>query len=291
MTTVQTLVREIRNLKPVPAVIHPLLDALNNPNASMDEVAKIIQYDPAITAAVLRTANSAFFGLKHPVESIKDAAALLGMDQIINLVLLKSGADIFNTQPDGHNQSQGAIWKYSVSSALIARQIADELDMPGSAGIFTAALLKDMGKTVLDKFVDNANEKICGLMADKNLSAMAAEKEVIGVDHAELGAMIAKMWKFSPNMVKIIRCHHVRDIKTMQDMNITVVYLAGCICMMMGMDIGANGADGADRADGLTGRFHKQALKRTGFRVEDITRIISEFSFKIREVESLLKVI
>ncbi|MGD9824412.1 HDOD domain-containing protein [Desulfobacter sp.] len=288
MTTVQTLVREIKNLKPIPAVIHPLLDALNSPNAGMDEVAKIIQYDPAITAAVLRTANSAFFGLKHPVESIKDAAALLGMDQIINLVLLKSGAEIFNTRPDVHGQSHGAIWKYSVSSALIARQIADELNMPGSAGIFTAALLKDMGKTVLDRFVDNANEKICGLMTDKALSAMAAEKEVIGVDHAELGAMIAKMWKFSPNMVKTIRCHHISDIKTMQDLNIAVVYLADCICMMMGMDIGT---DGTDEADGLSGRFHKQVLKRTGFRVDDMTRIISEFPFKIREVESLLKVV
>lgn len=282
MTTVRTLVREIKNLKPIPAVIHPLLDALNTPNTGMDEVAKIIQYDPAITAAVLRTANSAFFGLKHPVESIKDAAALLGMDQIINLVLLKSGAKIFNTQPNGHGQSQKAIWKYSVSSALIARQIADDLNMPGSAGIFTAALLKDMGKTVLDKFVENANEKIGGLMAEKDFSAMAAEKEVIGVDHAELGAMIAKMWKFSPNMVKTIRYHHISDIKTIEDMNITVVYLADCICMMMGMDIGA---------DGLTCRFHKQALKRTGFQVDDMTRIITEFAFKIKEVDALLKVV
>ena len=282
MTTIQTLVREIKNLKPIPTVIHPLLDALNAPNTGMDEVANIIQYDPAITAAVLRTANSAFFGLKHPVESIKDAVSLLGMDQIINLVLLKSGAQIFNTEQDGYGRSQRELWKYSVSSALIVRQIAEELNMSGASGIFTAALLKDMGKTVLDRFVDNAGEKICGLMARKNLSALAAEKAVLGVDHAELGAMIAKMWKFSPNMVKIIRYHHINDIKTMAEMNITVVYLAECICMMMGMDIEENGE---------ACRFHRQALKRTGLGVDDISRIISEFTFKIKEVEALLEVI
>ena len=282
MTTVQALIRKIKNLSPIPAVIHPLLDALNNPNAGMDEVANIIQYDPAITAAVLRTANSAFFGLKHPVESIKDAAALLGMDQIINLVLLKSGAEIFNKQQGGHGQSQCTIWKYSVSSALIAGQIADEIKLPGAAGLFTAALLKDMGKTVLDSLVENANEKILALMENKGLSAMAAEKEIVGMDHAELGAMIAKMWKFSSNMVKTIRCHHISDAKTMEDMNITVVYLADCICMMMGMDTGA---------DSMAGRFHKEALNRTGLQVEDMTRIIAEFSFKIKEVEALLKVV
>ncbi|WDP91160.1 MAG: HDOD domain-containing protein [Desulfobacter sp.] len=282
MTAIQELLKEIKNLKPIPAVVHPLLEAVDDPNAGMEEIAKIIQYDPAITASVLRTVNSAFFGLRHPAESIKDAANLLGTDQIIDLVMLKSGAGLFTGKQAGYDLNQGAMWKYSVSSALIAKQIATELEMPNRGSIFTAALLKDIGKTVLDGFVREAYEKISGLVTKENLSFMEAEKRVIGVDHAELGGMIAKMWKFSPKMVKIIRHHHILDVKLIEDKDIAVVYMADCICMMMGMGVGA---------DGLAYRFHKEAMKQIGLSAEDVTRIIAEFTCKMQEVEELLQVV
>ncbi len=282
MTAIQVLIKEIKNLKPIPAVVHPLLEAVDDPNAGMEEIAEIIQYDPAITASVLRTTNSAFFGLKHPAESIKDAASLLGTDQIIDLVLLKSGAGIFSGKQVGYDLNEGAMWKYSVSSAIIARQIATKLGIPHKSSIFTAALLKDIGKTILDGFVQDAFEKISGLVVNENLTFMEAEKKVIGVDHAELGGMIAKMWKFSPKMVRIIRHHHLQDIKMIVDRDIAVVYLADCICMMMGMGVGA---------DGLAYRFHRDAMRQIGISADDVTRIIAEFTCKIQEVEALLQVV
>ncbi|MDD9302402.1 MAG: HDOD domain-containing protein [Desulfobacter sp.] len=282
MTAIQILIKEIKNLKPIPAVIHPLLEKVDDPKASMEDISNIIQYDPALTASVLRTTNSAFFGLKHPAESIKDAVNLLGTDQIIDLVLLKSGTQVLNGKQPGYDLNEGAIWKYSVSSAIIARQIAVTLDIPHKSRIFTAALLKDIGKTVLDKFVQNVFEKISDLVVNKNLSFVEAEKKIIGVDHAELGGMIAKMWKFSPKMVKIIRNHHIHDDKMIQDQDIAVVYLADCICMMMGMGVGA---------DGLAYRFHKKAMKKIGITAEDITRIIAEFTCQIQELEDLLQTI
>jgi len=282
MTAIQVLIKEIKNLKPIPAVVHSLLDAVDAPNVGMEEIAKIIQYDPAITASVLRTTNSAFFGLKHPAESIKDAANLLGTDQIIDLVLLKSGAGIFSGKQAGYDLNEGAMWKYSVSSAIIARQIAVELEIPHKSSIFTAALLKDIGKIILDGFVQDAFEKITGLVTSENISFMEAEKQVIGVDHAELGGMIAKMWKFSPKMVKIIRNHHLQDIKMIEDRDIAVVYLSDCICMMMGMGVGA---------DGLAYRFHRDAMRQIGISADDMTRIIAEFACKMQEVEALLQVV
>ena len=283
MVTIQTLVKEIENLTPIPAVVHSLLEVLNNPSASMDDVARIIQYDPAITAKVLRTANSAFFGLKHPVESIKDAAALLGLDQIVDLVLLQSGAGMFDDScRTGNTPCASVLWKYSVASALIAKQIADRLGMHDPASIFTSCLLKDMGKTVLDKFVRDANEKISALVVHDKLSVMAAEKKVIGVDHAELGAIMAKTWDFSSAMVKNIRFHHAEDSRAMDDINIAVVYLADCICMIMGLN---------DGTQLRSCRFQRQALKRTGLSVDDITGIVAEASFKLQQVNDLLNVV
>ena len=84
MISLQTLVAEVKNLQPIPAVAGQLLAVAEHPDSSMADIARVIQYDPVITAGVLRTCNSAYFGMKNPVESIKDAVNLLGIDQFID---------------------------------------------------------------------------------------------------------------------------------------------------------------------------------------------------------------
>jgi putative nucleotidyltransferase with HDIG domain len=282
MTPIQELVKEIKNLKPIPAVITQILEVVDKPNSSMAQIANIIQYDPAVTASVLRTCNSAFFGLKHPAESIKDAVSLLGTDQIIEVVLMKSGAEALSKDQKGYGLYDGAMWKYSVSSALIAKQIAKRLKLKNKNTIFTAALLKDIGKTILDRFVGESFDKISDLVKIEKLSFMEAEKRVIGVDHTELGGMIAKMWKFSPKMVKMIRHHHLSDVSMVKDKEIAVVYLADCICMMMGIGVGS---------DGLAYRFNDKVMEALGMGPDDISMIIAEFVVNMKEVENLLNVV
>lgn len=281
MTNLQIVIKEIKNLKPIPAVVTSLLEIIDDPNASMNEITKIIQYDPAITADLLRTANSAYFGLKRPAETIQEAAMMLGTDHVVDLVMLKVSAQVAKGTQKGYDLHEGALWKYSVSSALIAKQVAVQLDLPNKNSIFSAALLKDIGKTVLDKFIRDAFEKISNLVINENFSFMEAEKQIIGVDHAELGAMIAKMWKFSPRMVGIIRNHHLSSETMVRDKDLAVVYLSDCICMMMGMGVGA---------DGLAYRFHPQAMDHIGISAEDTLKIIADFACRMDEVEMLLKV-
>lgn len=282
MTPIQELIKEIKNLKPVPAVVHQLLAVVDKDDYAMADVANVIQYDPAVTASVLRTCNSAYFGLKSPAESIKDAVGLLGIDQVVDLVLIKSGSKALSGQHQGYGLHEGAMWKYSVSSAIIAKQLARQLSLENQNTIFTAALLKDIGKTVLDRFVLDSFEKMSRLVSEENMSFREAEKKIIGVDHAELGGMIAKMWKFSPRMVKIIRNHHLSDLSLVKDKDIAVVYLADCICMMIGIGVGS---------DGLAYRFHQEAMAELGIESDDISKIIAEFACQMQEVENLLQVV
>ena len=278
MSAIQELVKEIKNLKPIPAVITQILEIVDRPDSSMTQIANVIQYDPAVTASVLRMCNSAFFGLKHPAESIKDAVTLLGIDQVIEIVLVNSGAKVLSGDNSGYGLHEGAMWKYSVSSALIAKQIAQKLNLENTSTIFTAALLKDIGKIVLDKFIQDSFEKITALVVDDNLSFLEAEKKIIGVDHTELGGMIAKMWKFSPRMVRIIRNHHLTDISMVKEKEIAVVYLADCICMMIGIGVGS---------DGLAYRFHDQAMTALGMESKDISKTIAQFAVNMEKVENL----
>jgi putative nucleotidyltransferase with HDIG domain len=282
MSTIQELLKEIKNLKPIPAVANQLLAVVDNPDSSMEDVANVIQYDPVITASVLKSCNSAYFGLKNPAESIKDAVNMMGIDQVVELVLMKSGAKALSGRQNGYGLEGGEMWRYSVSSAVIAKLVAQKLGLKNKSTIFTAALLKDIGKIILEKHVSGSSEKIKHLVEDKNFSFREAEKKILGIDHAELGAMIAKMWKFSPRMVKIIKHHHLSDEKMIKDKEIAAVYLADCICMMMGQGVGA---------DGLSYRFKDKAMKELNISADDVSMIIADFGINIQEVDELLHMV
>ncbi len=282
MSFIQKLVKEINHLKPIPAVANHLLTVVDNPDSSMEDIARVIQYDPVITAGVLKTCNSAFFGLKNPAESIKDAVNMLGIDQIVELVLMKSGSKTFSGSQEGYGLENGEIWRYSVSSAVIAKQVAAKLSLKNKNTIFTSALVKDIGKILLEKYVSRSSKKIDALVHSKHFSFSEAEKKILGIDHAELGAMIAKMWKFSPKMVKIIRHHHLPDETMIKDREIAAVYLADCICMMMGTGVGS---------DGLSYRFKDQVMKELKFSADDVSMMIADFGINIQKVETLLQIV
>ncbi|MCP4022389.1 MAG: HDOD domain-containing protein [Desulfobacteraceae bacterium] len=279
MTSLQVLMKEIKNLKPIPAVANQLLAVVDNPDSSMEDIANVIQYDPMITASVLKSCNSAFFGLKHPAESIKDAVNMLGTDQVIELVLIKSGAEVLSGKHEGYGLEKGDMWTYSVSSAVIAKQVAIKMSLKNKNTIFTSALIKDIGKIILEKHVSGVSKKITELVENKGYSFQEAEKSLLKIDHAELGAMIAKMWKFSPRMIKIIRHHHLTDKTMLKDKEVAAVYLADCICMMLGSGVGA---------DGLAYRFKGQLMKDHGISANDVSMIIAEFGINMQEVDTLL---
>ncbi len=282
MTTIQKLIKEIENLKPIPAIANQVLAVVDNPDSSMEDIANVIQYDPAITANILRTCNSVYFGLKNPAESIKTAVNMLGIDQVVELVLLKSGTKALSGGSKGYGLEEGDMWRYSVSSAVIAKQLAVKFNLENKNTIFTSALIKDIGKIVLQTHVFDSYHKIQDLVDNKKYSFREAEKKVIGIDHAELGAMIAKMWKFSPKMVNIIRHHHLSDESMIKDREIAVVYLADCICMMMGNGVGL---------DGLSYRFKAQVVEELGLSADDIVMIIAEFGMNMKQVEELLHMV
>ncbi|MBU0969265.1 MAG: HDOD domain-containing protein [Proteobacteria bacterium] len=280
MTSLRLLMKEIQNLKPIPAVVTQLLSAVDSPGSSMEDIANVIQYDPAITASLLKTCNCAYFGLKVPAESIKDAVNMLGIDQVTELALIKSGAQALSGRHQGYGLEQGEMWKYSVSSAMITKIVAAKLGLKNKNTLFTSALIKDIGKIVLEKHVADASEKITHLVKNKKYSFQEAEKKVLGIDHAELGAMIAKIWKFSPRMIKIIRHHHLADESRVSDREIAAIYLGDCICMMMGSGVGA---------DGLAYRFKDQAMKSLGVTATDILMMIAEFGINLQKVDAFLQ--
>jgi putative nucleotidyltransferase with HDIG domain len=282
MSTIQELLKEIKNLEPIPAVANQLLALVDKPDSSMEDIANVIQYDPVLTASVLAACNSAHYGLKNPAESIKDAINMMGIDAVVSLVVVKSGAKALSGSQEGYGLEGGDLWRYSISSAIIAKLVAKRMGLKNKSTIFTSALLKDIGKIVLESHVSGVSKKIKYLVEEKQFSFREAEKKILGIDHAELGAMIAKMWNFSPKMVNIIKHHHLSDKTMVKEKEVLAVYLADCICMMMGQGVGA---------DGLSYRFKNEAMKELNISADDVSLIIAEFGIGIHEVEELLNMV
>ncbi len=279
MKSIKSIAKKIGRLKPVPQVSHKILEIVEDPESSMSDLSDVITYDAAVTANLLKVSNSAYFGLPGKFESAHQAIVYLGMDQVVDLVLLGSTGDNLKNAHEGYDLGEGELWKHSVSCAILAKELAEKKQAPKKHLIFTAALLKDIGKVVLSQHVAESYQKINTLVTEKGYSFREAEKKIIGVDHAELGGIIAETWKFSSRLVEIIRHHHSPQKAKNCEFETSIVYLADTLCMMMGIGVGA---------DGLAYRFHKDVLENLKVSEKDIQEVIADFGEIQHKVDALL---
>lgn len=282
MSRVTELIDGISELTPMPQVASQILTLVEDPNASMASLAELVRFDPSLTATVLKTCNAAYFGLPRRVDSVHDAINLLGLDKVVDIVLLKGSVANLTRHQAGYGLHEGELWKQAVASALIAKALADKIKTASKHLVFTAALLKDIGKVILDRFVAGSIQKINHLVVNNGCSFREAEKRVIGVDHAELSGLVARKWQFSERLVSIIANHHLADPSARQDQATAIVYLADTVCMMIGIGGGV---------DGLAYRFYDGVLAQMNIRDVDLQEIIADFGASMGQVEELLQAV
>ncbi|MBW1929101.1 MAG: HDOD domain-containing protein [Deltaproteobacteria bacterium] len=279
MSTIEKIIEQIDALRPIPKVAHKVLAIVEDPKSSASDLAEVVIYDQSLTANVLRLCNSPYYGLPRKVDSIQQAIAYMGMAKIAEMVLMKLGGDYLRAEHKGYDLREGDLWTHAVSSALIAREICEIKKAPNPHLIFTAALLKDIGKVILHTYVGEMFEEIFNLVEKEKITFREAEEKVIGIDHAELGARVAEKWQFSAKMVHIIRNHHLNGSWSEDDVETAIVYVADTICMMMGLGIGC---------DGLAYRFHTQVIQALDINDRDLQEIMANFAQKFHEVEHLV---
>jgi HD-like signal output (HDOD) protein len=281
MTHVDQIISGIETLTPVSQVISRLTQLLGDPEATGADLAAVIQYDQSMTANLLRMCNSAALGRVRKVTDVKQAVNLLGMDQVASLVMLAGSAPNFRSGQAGYDLGHGELWRYSVSAAVIARELAKEKKEPDISLIFTSALIKDLGKVILHTHIADAYEEIRDHVCKQNKSFLEAEKAVLGIDHADLGALAAEKWGFDAKMVDIIRHHHHPLKGEYPGLALPIVYMADCICMMIGQGVGA---------DGLAYRYYKEAVDQLNMTALDMQQIIVRFRDTYTEIEELINI-
>jgi putative nucleotidyltransferase with HDIG domain len=240
MDRLPDILKKVKQLDPIPVVIHKVLALADDPDASLKDLVEVVERDAAITANLLKTVNSVHMGLPVKVDSVHQAVSMLGLQQVVEMVLSQNLSANLNRAQKGYGLAKGDLWRQSLTVAMVARTLARGRDLMSLPAIYTAALLKDIGKVILHEYVADQLETIQKLMAEKKLSFVEAENEVLGMDHSALGGIIARQWHFSPHMIYMIENHHLNNPASRTDPATATLYLADMVAMMVDTGIGVD---------------------------------------------------
>ena len=167
-----------------------------------------IEMDQAITAKILKLANSAFFGVRSKVTSISHAITLLGFNTIRNAIISVSIMDALSTNGETSEFNIKDFWKHSVAVAVVSRYIAEQTRLYSPDDCFIGGLLHDIGKIVMLKQFPELFFRIFNNCKEKDQCFFDIEKEEISVSHAYMGYYLAKKWQLPLQLADVIRYHH-----------------------------------------------------------------------------------
>ena len=184
----------------LPDVYLRLCEVIDSEDASMADVAEVLQLDPALAARVLRIANSAFYGFSAQIDTVTRAASVLGMQKIHDLTLAASASKALESL-DNPLMDLNTFWYRSVHCGFMAKQIAETAGMAQTESLFVRGLLHDIGHLVLfAKYPDQCRQALAD--ADQGLEArLSAEQMLIGIDGMQLAAELARIWKLPPSFI------------------------------------------------------------------------------------------
>lgn len=191
----------------LPETYQSLVRVLDDPHVTVGQIASAVQIDPALTAAVLAQANSAAVSPLEPITTIPRAALTIGTRQLRQLALGRSVVRMFRGVPE-HLLSMRSYWTHSIAVAMLAQRFAGFLGVPPVDAWFTAGLLHDVGTLAL--LVARPRQARSILMQTENCGRPVeeVEREVLGFDHGELGARLAKRWGLPTWQAGAIHWHH-----------------------------------------------------------------------------------
>lgn len=245
---------QIPSIPQLPPVGIDLMGILSDPYVDIHVVGKLIEHDPGLTANVLRLANSATVRGWGEIDSVRAAVTRLGMKRVIQLALTSVTSDALSKPINGYGLSACQLWNHSVAVAVGTEYLLAGMDVSPPVHAFTAGLLHDIGKIVLGTFVDVNLENILSCAFENNISFDSAERQVLGIDHAEVGAALAEEWGFPAEIVDVVRWHHNPECASGDRLAVDVVHIADVLSIEGGLGLGT--------ADGLQYRCSSAALKR-----------------------------
>ena len=217
--------KNINRIAPLPSNIRRIMGIVNDAEADMIQLAKVVEEDPALTMQALNLCNSAYYSLPVQVTSVVHAVRFLGIETVGGLAMAAYFRGLMRLgRPKTNPWLEGA-----GVHLLLTAQIAEKLSrsaggLVSTSTVFTAGLLHDVGKLVFSKLDDIHALEVRDLVQGGTMSPVDAEREILGMDHAETGACVAERWKIPEVIIEVVRKHHAP--LTAKSLSTSYVFLA-----------------------------------------------------------------
>lgn len=233
--TIEQVIKGVQQVPSLSAVVLEVLAGFDKEDIEIADLVQKLGQDQGLTARVLRVANSPFYGISSKVGSVGEAVVVLGFHNVRSLV---AAAGIINQFPvvGGKGFDRLAFWQHGIGSAVCAQVLAKALGRD-QALAFTAGLLHDIGRLVLDAYFHEDFKAAMAHCTAEDSTLLDAERAVLGVDHAQVGFELARRWKFPVSIQQAIRDHHQPERE--QAVLTDLVHVANVLCHAL--DIGNSG--------------------------------------------------
>lgn len=197
----------LKSLPSLPHVVHQVLELVQDPESSVADLVEVLLLDQAMTARILRLANSSYYGFVRRIDTITQAVAVLGKNDIGDHVLGTALYGFLGLEGPGLFDRR-AFWDYAFACAQCTK-ILLRLSAQPAERAYIAALLHDIGQLIIDEIFPREHDRAIALAQQSAWPIERAEQEVIGFDHAFIGGLLAERWNFPPTLVNVIRGHHM----------------------------------------------------------------------------------
>jgi putative nucleotidyltransferase with HDIG domain len=230
--------RELKKIElpSVPHVALKLFNLLNIPNINLQEIEEVILSDQALTAKILKIANSAFYGLRRQIQLVNEAINVLGFKTLKDIVIIASIRDVYKV----FGLIEKKIWEHGVGVSFASGILTDFVPIVKKDEANLAGLLHDVGKIIINNNFPQEYANCMNIVNQNKINFLEVERELFGFDHAEVGGMLAEKWGFADELKTVILNHHnLEYIKKCEDLHekslLLIVALADSICTRLGV--------------------------------------------------------
>lgn len=205
---VSKILDSINNLKPMPASVTRILQLIEDPNIEIPPIADLIGKDQVLAALVLQMANSVTMGYSRNCVSLSVAVMRIGFTRLKSIMLVSTSYQSMNRALSGYRLGAGELWQHAQSTAHASEVLAKHLGYKNVEEAYVSGLIHDIGKLVLNQVMVTDYARINEIMNQYHLSLWEIEKKVIGIDHAQVGSLMAEKWSLPGTLGEAIRYHH-----------------------------------------------------------------------------------